>query len=101
MHMRISSPPFLYPCFFGTDIDSQENLIACKMPIEEIAKEIGVDSLGYLSIESVNKIAQTTACGFCDGCFSGHYPVDVPNQMPKDRFEVKLSEKQQRAEAKH
>lgn len=101
VHMRISSPPFLYPCFFGTDIDSQENLIACKMPIEEIAKEIGVDSLGYLSIESVNKIAQTTACGFCDGCFSGHYPVDVPNQMPKDRFEVKLSEKQQRAEAKH
>lgn len=95
VHMRISSPPFLYPCYFGTDVDSQENLIACKMSVEEIAKQIGVDSLGYLSVESVNKIAlNTTKCGFCDGCFTGHYPIDVPNQMPKDRFEVKLSQKE-------
>ena len=53
VHMRISSPPFKHPCFFGTDVDSQENLIACKFDtVEEIAKEIGVDSLGYLSVEA-------------------------------------------------
>ena len=65
VHMRISSPPFMNPCYFGTDIDSKENLIACKMPIDEIRKVIGCDTLGYLSIDSVNKIAEDADCGFC------------------------------------
>lgn len=91
VHMRISSPPFMNPCFFGTDIDSKENLIACKMSLEEICQEIGADSLGYLSIDSVNRIAKNANCGFCDACFSGNYPVEVPNEMPKDKFEKKIS----------
>lgn len=91
VHMRISSPPFINPCYFGTDIDSKENLIACKMTVDEIAKFIGADSLGFLSVEGVNKIAKGANCGFCDGCFTGNYPIEVPLEMPKDKFEVKLN----------
>ena len=71
IHMRISSPPFISECFFGTDIDSRENLIANKHSVEEIAEIIGVDSLGFLSTDSVVKIAENAGCGFCTGCFSG------------------------------
>lgn len=92
VHMRISSPPFTNPCYFGIDIDSKENLIACQMSIEEIAKEIGADSLGYLSIEGVKKIAGNAKCNFCTGCFTGDYPVKVPKEMPKDKFERKIGE---------
>lgn len=92
VHMRVSSPPFLNPCYFGTDIDSRENLIACQMPVEDIAKAIGADSLGYLSITGVNQIAEGARCGFCDGCFTGKYPIDVPDVMQKNKFERKLSE---------
>lgn len=90
IHVRISCPPFMNPCFFGTDIDSRENLIACRMSVDEIAKEIGADTLGYLSIENVNKLAEGAPCGFCDACFSGNYPVPVPKEMPKDKFEFKI-----------
>lgn len=91
IHMRISCPPFKNPCYFGTDIDSRDKLIACRMSVEEIAKEIGADSLGYLSVESVRKLAVPEAkCGFCDGCFTGNYPCAVPKEMPKDKFEFKL-----------
>lgn len=92
VHMRISSPPFKYPCFFGTDVDSQENLIACQFDtVEEIAKEIGVDSLAYLSIDATHHLAENSDCGFCDGCFTGKYPIEVPKEQPKDKFEQKLN----------
>lgn len=93
VHMRVSSPPFRYPCFFGTDVDSQENLIACKFDtVEEIANEIGVDSLGYLSVTATNYLAEKSVCGFCNGCFTGDYPVDVPKEQAKDKFEEKLNQ---------
>ena len=57
MHMRVSSPPFLYPCYFGTDISSKNNLIAREMDLEQIRRHLDVDSLGYLSIEGVRSIA--------------------------------------------
>lgn len=92
VHMRVSSPPFRYPCYFGTDVDSQENLIACKFDtVEEIAGKIGVDSLAYLSIEATHKLAESASVGFCDGCFTGNYPVEVPKEQPKDKFEQKLN----------
>jgi len=91
IHMRISCPPFKNPCYFGTDIDSRDKLIACRMSVDEIAKEIGADSLGYLSVDSVRKLAVPEAkCGFCDGCFTGNYPCAVPKEMPKDKFEFKI-----------
>lgn len=91
IHFRVSSPPFINQCYFGTDIDSKDNLIACRMSLEEICREIGADSLGYLSCEGVVKIAQEADCGFCTGCFTGNYPVEVPTEMPKDKFESKIS----------
>lgn len=91
VHVRISSPPFIAPCYFGTDIDSKDNLIACKMSIQEICKYIGADSLGYLSVESVQKLAGNSDCEFCVGCFNEQYPIDVPKNMPKDKFENKIS----------
>ena len=93
VHLRISAPPFTNPCFFGIDIDSRENLIACKMTLEEIRQYLGVDSLGYLSVDSVKKIAAGAGCDFCVGCFTGEYPIEVPREMPKDRFESRLSSK--------
>ena len=94
VHMLVSSPPFTHPCYFGTDIDSQDKLIACRLHSPaEIAAEIGVDSLGYLSVESVHRIARSAACGFCDGCFTGRYPVEPPRETPKDKFEEKISYK--------
>ncbi|MCR5808631.1 MAG: amidophosphoribosyltransferase [Clostridiales bacterium] len=91
IHMRISSPPFLNPCYYGTDIDSRDNLIACRHSVEEIAKIIGVDSLGYLPMEALPELAKSM--GFCDACFTGNYPTNVPADTRKDRFEQKLSEK--------
>ena len=92
VHMRVSAPPFLNPCYFGTDVDSRENLIACSHTIPEIAQIIGVDSLGYLSTDSVTKLAECGE-GFCTGCFTGEYPVEVPENKAKFRFERGLSEK--------
>lgn len=92
VHMRVSCPPFKNPCYFGTDIDSRDNLIACKMSIDEIAKHIGVDSLGYLSIESVKKIASSAETDFCVGCFSGEYPSEPPKETSKNKFEQKITD---------
>ncbi|MDR0975060.1 MAG: amidophosphoribosyltransferase [Ruminococcus sp.] len=91
IHVRISSPPFKNPCFFGTDIDSRENLIACKMDLNGIRAQIGADTLGFLSIENVNKLAEGAKYSLCDACFSGNYAIPVPDELPKDKFEYKLT----------
>lgn len=91
VHMRISSPPFLYPCYYGTDIDSCENLIACHHSVEEIADIIGADSLGYLPESELKNIVG--GCEFCSACFNGNYPTAVPDVTTKDRFEGKLSQR--------
>ncbi|MEG0179285.1 MAG: amidophosphoribosyltransferase [Oscillospiraceae bacterium] len=80
VHMRLSSPPFLYPCYFGTDIDSRDKLIAYKHSIEEIGEIIGVDSIGFLGIDDLDKLADNTTCKMCNGCFTGKYPVDPPKK---------------------
>ena len=95
VHMRISCPPFTNPCHFGVDIDSKENLIACQMTIPEICEHIGADTLGYLSIEGVQSLAtpdMTPQTGFCTACFTGNYTIEVPKEMPKDKFEKKIGE---------
>ena len=95
VHMRISCPPFTNPCHFGVDIDSKENLIACQMTIPEICSHIGADTLGYLSVEGVQSLAtpeMKPQCGFCTACFTGDYPIEVPKEMPKDKFEKKIGE---------
>ena len=94
IHMRVSAPPFVSECYYGTDIDDKNKLIANHHTVEEIARIIGVDSLGYLSLENVVKLADNTECGFCTACFGGGYPTAIPRDGGKDRFECKISEKE-------
>lgn len=99
IHMRVSAPPFLNPCYYGTDIDSRDNLIACHYTVDEIAKEIGVDSLGYLSVDNVKKIAcGNCKGGYCTACFDGAYPTDVPQDTRKSKFESKISKNRKQKE---
>lgn len=91
IHMRISSPPFLHPCYYGTDIDSEEHLIACKYSPEKIAELSGADSLGYLPVDKLHELIGNY--GYCDACFKGQYPTTVPRNTRKDKFEQKLSQK--------
>ncbi len=91
VHMRVSAPPFLNPCYYGTDIDSRENLIACKYSFTEITQLINADSLGYLPLESLPEL--TGSNEFCSACFDGNYPTEIPTDTRKDRFEQQLSKK--------
>lgn len=75
VHFRISAPPFVAPCYFGTDIPDKQRLIACSHTIEEIAQLTGADSLGFLTLEALHQIAPKAGCGYCDGCFTEKYPV--------------------------
>lgn len=93
VHMRISSPPFLHPCYYGTDIDDEDKLIANHHTPEEIAEIIGADSLGYLSLESLEKLAiERGNRGYCKACFDGDYPTAIPKNPLKSKFEQKISE---------
>ena len=94
VHVRLASPKFLYPCFFGTDVPSSENLIACKFDDEGLVRELGVDSLEFLSIENAKRLTGAER-EFCTGCFSGEYPCEPPKSKWVNRFESKLSEKQE------
>ena len=93
IHMRVSAPPFVSECYYGTDIDDKDKLIATHHSVEEIAKIVGVDSLGYLSLENVVKLADSTS-GFCTACFGGGYPTALPEPGGKDRFECPISERE-------
>ncbi len=78
IHVKISAPPFISPCYFGTDVPDREHLIACQMDLDSIRKHIGADSLDYLRVENLKKIVPNICGGFCDGCFTGHYPLEIP-----------------------
>ncbi len=91
VHMRVSAPPFRYPCYYGTDVDSQDHLIACRHTVEEIAEMIGVDTLGYLPLEALGEMCGCGSC--CAACFDGKYPTPVPEDTRKDRFEAPLSQR--------
>ena len=89
--MRVSAPPFLNPCYYGTDIDSRDTLIACNHTHAEMEKMIGVDSLGFLNAEHLCMLIGTKKkCGYCSACFDGDYPTDIPKQGNKNRFEEKI-----------
>jgi len=89
VHMRISSPPVTHPCFYGIDTDTQDQLIAATKSVEEIRQKIGVDTLAYLTWEGMMKATQQESMTFCSACFTGDYPVSVPEpvQQTKLRFE--------------
>ena len=91
VHLRIASPAFIDICYFGTDIDNKESLIANGRTVEEIRQIIGADTLEYLSIENLKEIVKDCSIDdFCMGCFTGKYPIEVPKEISKDRFEEKI-----------
>ena len=77
VHLRSSAPPFIAPCYFGTDIPNKDELIACRYSVEEIRAQTGADSLAFLSLDALKRIVPDAACGFCDGCFTGKYPLPL------------------------
>ena len=81
VHMRISSPPVTHPCFYGIDTDSQDQLIAARLELEEIEAHLGVDSLAYLTREGMLHCAQEQSEHFCSACFDGNYPIPVEDGM--------------------
>ena len=81
VHLRISSPPFMWPCYYGTDIPSKDELIACNYTVEEIRKISGADSLGFLPAKALPEMLFNKDCGFCDACFTGNYPAATTEKM--------------------
>ena len=97
VHMRSSAPPFINPCFYGTDIDSKDKLIACRHTMDEIKEIIDVDSLGYLDVNHLNLLIGTQVNeGYCHACFSGEYPTEHPESKPVDKFFKKISDKKEK-----
>ena len=85
VHVRVSSPPFLWPCYFGTDVPAREQLIAYNRTIEEIRQIIGADSLGYLKVERLSELVN--GLPICKGCFTGTYPMELPKEDIRGEFE--------------
>ena len=97
VHVRISSPPFLWPCYFGTDIPEREQLIAYKRSIEDIRKIIGADSLGYLGMERLDEMVE--GLSICRGCFNGKYPMEPPKEDIRGEYfdkEIDMAKKLER-----
>ena len=86
VHMRVSAPPFLHPCYFGTDIPSRSELVACNHSLEEIRQMIHVDTLGYLKTERLDQLTDRST--ICKGCFTGHYPMEVPQDIDNKKDSV-------------
>ena len=85
VHMRVSSPPFLWPCYFGTDVPAREQLIAYNRSVEEIRQIIGADSLGYLKIERLKELVN--GLDICEGCFTGRYPMEPPKDDLRGEYD--------------
>jgi amidophosphoribosyltransferase len=84
VHLRISSPPYRWPCYYGLDTGTRAELIAANLKVSEIQEYIGADSLAYLTLESLKKATGAPGAGFCDACLTGEYPKDVPVVLRRD-----------------
>ncbi|MDQ2724558.1 MAG: amidophosphoribosyltransferase, partial [Actinomycetota bacterium] len=88
VHLRISSPPYRWPCYYGLDTGSPSELIAANAAVEEVRDYVGADSLAYLSLEGLKEATGVPEAGFCDACLTGNYPVAVPVAAPALRSAV-------------
>jgi amidophosphoribosyltransferase len=93
VHMRISSPPVTHPCFYGIDTDSQDQLIAATKSVEDIGMQIGVDSLAYLSWKGMLESTGEDPNSFCSACFTGDYPIAVPEMVKRSKLMLEKAEK--------
>ena len=85
--MRISSPPYKWPCFYGMDTGARGELLAANMTIEEIRDYFGADSLSYINLDRLVEATGAVGAGFCDACLTGEYPVEVPVGLRKSVLE--------------
>lgn len=88
VHMRITSPPVKWPCFYGIDTDTQEQLIAASKTVEEVREFIGADSLAYLSVPDMVESTGGTAEQYCAACFTGEYPVEIPESVKRGKLSL-------------
>ncbi|MBI2706331.1 MAG: amidophosphoribosyltransferase [Actinobacteria bacterium] len=88
VHMRVSSPPYRWPCFYGMDTGTQGELIAASLDVEEICDYIGADTLAYLTVDRLREATGAPGAGFCDACLTGDYPVEVPITLTKGVLEL-------------
>jgi amidophosphoribosyltransferase len=88
VHMRVSSPPYKWPCFYGIDTGTRAELLAANLDLEEMRKYLGVDSLGFLSLANLKTAISAPGAGLCDACLTGDYPVKVPLNLSKSVLEV-------------
>jgi amidophosphoribosyltransferase len=86
VHMRISAPPYAFPCFYGIDTPDRRSLLAAKMSVEQMRQFLGTDSLGFLSIQGLMKAVNVPRSKFCVACFTGDYPIRVPRDMKVSKF---------------
>ena len=86
VHMRIVSPEVRWPCFYGIDTDTQDQLIAANMTNAEMCEFIGADSLAFISVEGLHAAVKCEHPGFCDACFTGDYPVPIPDTIKLKSF---------------
>ena len=88
VHMRVASPPIRHPCFMGVDMSTHDELIAANKTVSQIAEHVGVDSLGYLSVQGLLEAVDASGRGYCHACFTGRYPLPAVAGIGKDMFEV-------------
>ena len=94
VHMRIASPPFLYPCYFGTDVPDQKMLVAVGRTIEELRQITGADSLAFLTLDALHKIAREINVGICDACFTGNYATKIPETTGPDKYDQHIEDEE-------
>jgi amidophosphoribosyltransferase len=88
VHMRIAAPPTIGPCFYGIDTPTREELLASSNSVEAIRQYITADSLGYLSLDGLYSFIDGEREGFCDACFTGRYPVEIPRERPSPQLQL-------------
>ncbi|MGH9300960.1 MAG: amidophosphoribosyltransferase, partial [Acidimicrobiales bacterium] len=87
VHLRVSSPPYSWPCFYGIDTGSRSELLAANMTLDEMRTYLGVDSMAFLSLENLVEAIGVPGGGFCSACLTGNYPVEVPVTWTKSSLE--------------
>ena len=94
IHVRISSPPVKWPCYYGIDFATKAELIANGLEVEEIRRSIGADSLGYVSLDGLISATQVASDRLCSACFTGHYPIRIPEDMSEGKLRLEITEVQ-------
>jgi len=92
IHVRISSPPVKWPCFYGIDFATRAELIASGLGVEEIRRSIGADSLGYVSIDGLVQATSVAESKLCTACFTGQYPIAIPTDLSEGKMRLEITE---------